>query len=400
MKRRHFRRSMALLLCAMLLLFSGCERLYIGSYVSVTDHEELQISTGYDEAYYEVHTYAGIRNVLLELISAGNEEGVIRTLDYEGSVQDDVARICLDVTRESAIGSYTVEYITHSVNRILSYYEIRFHISYRLDEKDRNDVRNAVSTAELYRLVDEALCKGQEKMAIQIATLSISEQTITDYVEGFYQQNPEQLSDRPSVAVSFYPSAEHVIKILELSFSYPRQPEEERERLERMNAAVSEMTDELPNLSSPEYALLCCKALTERVTVQENGNTAYDALVERHADSEGFAMAYRLLCSRFGVNCQVVEGKKDGRTHFWNILKLGSDNYHVDCSACMEEELCFLLSDEAMIGEYWWDVDRYPPCQGMLNAQQVMELCYGPEETAEILPDGDAGKELPLPGNW
>lgn len=394
--RRYFRRGAALLLCTMALLLSGCEKLYIGSYISVTEHEELQLSTGYDEGYYEVHTYAGIRNALLELIAAGSEEGVTRTLDYEGSVQDDVARICLDVTRESAIGSYTVEYITHAVSRILSYYEIRFHISYRLDESERAGVQNTVSLAELYRLVDESLCKRQEKLAIQVATLSVSEQTMLDYVEGFYQQNPDRLSDRPSVAVAFFPSEEHVSKIVELSFSYPRQAEEEKARLEEIENAVSGMMDTWENLSSPEYALLCCKALVEQATVQESGSTAYDALVAHHADSEGFAMAYRLLCSRSGVSCQVVEGKKNGRSHYWNILKLGQDYYHVDCSACGDGTLCFLLPDEALLGEYWWDVDRYPRCQGVLNAEQVMELYDGADETAEILPDGGTGIEAPL----
>lgn len=394
--RRYFRRSAALLLCAMALLFSGCERLYIGSYISVTEHEELKLSTSYNEGYYEVHTYAGIRNALLELISAGREEGVIRTLDYEGSVQDDVARICLDVTRESAIGSYTVEFITHSVSRILSYYEIRFHISYRLDETERAGVQNTVSLAELYRLVDESLCDRQEKLAVQIATLSVSEQTMLDYVKGFYQQNPDRLSDRPSVSVSFFPSEEHVSKIVELSFSYPRQADEERERLKQIENAVSGMMDTWQNLSSPEYALCCCKALADGVTAQESGSTAYDALVAHHADSEGFAMAYRLLCSRSGVNCQVVEGKKNGRSHYWNILKLGQDYYHVDCSAGGNEALYFLLPDEALLGEYWWDVDRYPRCQGVLSAEQVMELCYGADETTESLPDGGGGIIPPL----
>ena len=399
MKRSRLRQGAALLLCALVVLLSGCERLYIGSYISVTDHEELQLSTGYDERYYEVHTYAGIRNALLELISDGSEEGVIRTQDYEGSVQDDVARICLDVTRESAIGSYTVEYITHSVSRILSYYEIRFHISYRMGTAERIGVRNTVTLTELYRLVEGSLCNRQEKLAVQIATLAVTEQTLADYVESFYQRNPDLLSDRPMVTVSFYPSEEHVSKIVELSFTYPRQREEETERLKLLNTAAAEIVKTWPNRSTPEYALLCCRVLAELATVQASGNTAYDALVAHHADPEGFAMAYQLLCSRLGVECQVVEGKKNGQNHYWNILQFGQDHYHVDCSASGGEELYFLLPDDALIGEYWWDVDRYPQCQGPLSAQQIVELCDGPDETAEILPERETGKALQLPGN-
>lgn len=393
---RRMRSGLALLLCALLLL-PGCERLYNGSYISVTDHEELQLSTVRDERYYEVHTYAGIRNALLELVSDGAEEGVVRTQDYEGSVQDDVARICLDVTKESAIGSYTVEYITHSVNRILSYYEVRFHISYRLDEAERRNVQNTVAMAELYRLVEESLCARKEKLAVQVATLAVTERAMVGYVESFYQQNPDKLSDRPSVTISFYPSEEHVNKILEFAFSYPRQAEEEENRLRKVNAAAAVLTSGWPDHTAPEYALLCCRELASHAELTESGNTAYDALVEHRADSEGFAMAYRLLCGRIGVSCQVVEGKLNGRTHYWNILKLGKDYYHVDCSACGDGRLCFLLPDEALIGSYWWDVEKYPKCQGALDAEKVMLSCFGQDETAETLPGSESGKMLGLP---
>ena len=363
----------------------ACARLYDGKYISVSEHEETQVNAGSGGQYYQVHTYAGIQNALMELIGEGAEEGVIRVQDYAGSVQDDIARICLNITKESAIGSYAVEYITHSVNRILSYYEVQLSIRYRLSEEERSAVVSVPTLADMYRLVDNALLSRETKMAVQIGTLAVTERTLVNHVESFYRENPDKLSVQPTVSVAFYPSESSVSKVITFDFSYRNTAEEEAARLQELNAAASALTAGFGDLSQAEYALLCCRKLTEAAQTSAGGNTAYDALVNALGDSEGFAMAYQLLCSRFGISCQVVEGRKNGSVHNWNILKLGRDYYHVDTYACAEDGLPehFLLTDGELIGEYWWDVDRYPRCQGNMQAEVVIETYLSRQNAAE-----------------
>ena len=50
------------------------------------------------------------------------------------------------------------------------------------------------------------------------------------------------------------------------------------------------------------------------------------------ADSEGMALAYKALCDTIGIECTVVEGRLDRTEHYWNIVTLEGDSYHVDTS--------------------------------------------------------------------
>ena len=393
MSRRGLRRLA--LVCLLALLLCGCERLYIDTYISVTDHEEMQPDAGSDEYSYEVHTYSGIRSALLELIASGASEGLIRAQDYAGSLQDDISRACLDVTRETPIGAYAVEYITHTVSRILSAYEIRLHISYRIGQEELNSVQSVLSAQELYRLMDSALTAGKGKLAAQIATLSVSAQTLTGYAENFYRQNPDRLSAKPSVSVSFYPSEEHVSKIIELSFVYPLTPDEEATRLAQLSEAADAVLSGISPQNEADTVLQCCRALADRAAAQSSGSTAYDALALHGADSEGFAMALQLLCSRLGIECQVVEGKMDGDTHFWNIVKLGQKYGHVDPFACAAGAAAGIAGDEELIGVYWWDVERYPQCAVSSAAVQREENGIVPMPEEQTFEESESAPETP-----
>ena len=373
---RHGRIWMLVPALAAFLLLCACARLYDGTYVSVTEREETELNTDSEGQFYLVHTYAGMRNALEALISDGAESGMIRVQNYDGSVADDIARICLDETKDSALGSYAVDYITHSVNRILSYDEVQLHIRYRRSKEELDAVVSTPSLADMYRLVDDALIDRSDRLSVQIATLAVTEKTLLNYVQSFYQQHPDQLSAQPAVSVAFYPDESSVNKVIAFSFNYRYTGEEEQARLAELNAAADQLTADLNELSAAEAALLCCNRIREVAVPRNGGNTAYDVLADGSGNSAGFAMAYQLLCSRCGIPCQVVEGRKGGEVHSWNIVKLGRSYYHVDCcsGATIDVPANFLLSDGALIGEYWWDVDRYPSCQGELRPEYVVEL--------------------------
>ena len=125
-----------------LLLISGCSSFYDGEYSYVTSHEEPGALVGdTEEQYYEVRTYVGLKNAVQSLISSGEESGIIRVKDYPSSVQDDIARVCLDATKDYPMGAYAVEYISHSASRILGYDEVKLRISYRLTQEEMSSVR-------------------------------------------------------------------------------------------------------------------------------------------------------------------------------------------------------------------------------------------------------------------
>ena len=87
-------------------------------------------------------------------------------------------------------------------------------------------------------------------------------------------------------------------------------------------------------------------------------------------------MAYQLLYTMCGIPCQVISGRLNSNTHYWNLILLNGDYYHVDCSACIGNPVSsgFLFSDSQMVQKYWWDVDKYPACSGELTIQRVMDV--------------------------
>lgn len=55
---------------------------------------------------------------------------------------------------------------------------------------------------------------------------------------------------------------------------------------------------------------------------------SYGCLVNKRAVCDGYAKAYRDLCSRVGIKCAVTKSKE--LNHAWNIVTIGKHNYHVD----------------------------------------------------------------------
>jgi hypothetical protein len=373
------RKSLLALMLLAVLLLDGCSSFYDGEYSYVTKHEEPGTLVGdTEEPYYEVRTYVGMKNAVQSLISSRAETGTIRVKDYSSSVQDDIARVCLDATRDFPMGAYAVEYISHSVSRILGYDEVNLRISYRLTQEEMSSVRAASTLSDVYSMVENAVENGLSGITIQTSSLSVKEQALQNYLRNLYRSHPEQLTSEPKAVISFYPSEESIGKIVDFTFTYREEHEEALERLSELRPMAEELARALDGLTVPEQALYCCNNVVSCVLDTVRGSTAYDALILGNADSEGCAMAYQLLCNLCGIDCRVVEGRMDGSVHYWNIIGIDGAYYHVDCSACVGASVAegFIFNDGQMMPKYWWDVDKYPACNGPITIQQIMEMIF------------------------
>ncbi len=67
-------------------------------------------------------------------------------------------------------------------------------------------------------------------------------------------------------------------------------------------------------------------------TAMRIGRSAYGALIDGKTVCSGYAMAYKALCGRLGLECYVITGEQDGESHAWNLVKLNGENRYVDCS--------------------------------------------------------------------
>ena len=87
---------------------------------------------------------------------------------------------------------------------------------------------------------------------------------------------------------------------------------------------VRAIHDYLVNNVNYDYANLLSNTLPASVF------TAEGALVQKSAVCQGYAEAFCLLAHKSGLYSEMVYGYANTVSHAWNIVKIGSDYYHVD----------------------------------------------------------------------
>lgn len=98
-------------------------------------------------------------------------------------------------------------------------------------------------------------------------------------------------------------------------------------------------------------------------------HTAYGAIVDKKAVCEGIAYAFCHLAKNVGIDVTVVNGITDGGDHAWNMIKIGSDYYHIDATWDMRKRVIpsvkaydyFCLCDDDLKNRNW-DKKIYPSC--------------------------------------
>ncbi len=235
--------------------------------------------------------------------------------------------------------------------------------------------------------MDEGLDSGKEFLAFQIVTLTINDRTIKNYISGYYQQHPDSMLSLPDLSVSFYPSEDYVQKIITLSLDYPIPPEDRAGMLNELRERAETLVKGIHHVQPEFAAMRCCIAVENSLSrTSLRGRTAYDVLVGGTGNSEGCAMAYQLLCSMCGIPCQVITGRLNSETHYWNLILLDGSYYHVDCSACVDGDLKdgFLKRDSDLWGRYWWEAELYPQAQGGLTLSVLLERLQKPEQDSNL----------------
>jgi hypothetical protein len=173
----------------------------------------------------------------------------------------------------------------------------------------------------------------------------------------------------PTVEVGVFPES-GVTRIMEITLNYGQDSQSLMEMREALGISLDMMvaqvtpSDQTEDFSQADKAYALCQYLSQNCTYDpQAGSTAWDALVNHTADSQGLAMALEAGCQAMGVDCQIISGRMDGDDHVWNILTIDGQAYHVDVSnwAAGDEDV-FLVADEQLWGGYWWDTSDYPPC--------------------------------------
>ena len=382
-----------------LLLCAGCgsaferdyyyEAAYSGDFGNVSDYAA------------EIRNYSMLKTAVTGMISRHEEQGEFRLSNYNGNPSEDLAAACYEIKSANPLGAFAVESLSYDTSYVVSYYVANIYISYKRTAEEIADITYVGTPEELDTLLGQRLYDFSEGSVVRIYSAQVDEAAIVDMVRRHYYDDPVPLVTEPEVTVESYP-AEGANRVYDIQFrfglSQPQTVPLSAVLENRLDAMASSMTEtEKPALAleaAERLSILCSSGEGEYAA------TAYGAVVEQTADSKGFAVAYRALCRRLDIPCLVVEGSVGAmgtQPHFWNIITLEDECYHVDVSAMAEDPAAaFLLSDDVLWGTYIWETERYPACSGTLRYADVAEL---PELQIETEEEALPTEEAPEPSD-
>lgn len=353
------RKMMCAVMAALMLLSTGCSSMLNRDYSSVTVHSATPTAEG-DANTMRVQNYQELVNALIYLINQGEESGSIRYSGEEADFKKLMDEACLEVKQEDPLGAYAVDYIKYSVISIVGSYEADVQITYRRTREQVASIVDATGAAAIRSELSRALSSFDTEVVLRISYFEEDEAYIQQLVRQAYLSNPATALDFPDAQVAMYPESGQQ-RIVEVTLTY-------HQSLQTLESWRNSLSREAERICQPLTELTIKEKLDGITgTLQsmgaysaQGGSTAYDALLGGGGDSQGVALAFSLLCRQVGITCSVVDGQKNGQSHFWNVVQTASGYRHVDLSRT--GSVTYNVDQTMMQQGYVWDTQQVPAC--------------------------------------
>lgn len=339
-----------------------------------------------------ISDYAALRRAIVWLVSEHQESAELQFQNYDGNISRDLSQACWEVKSSTPLGAFAVDYTSFDLSRIVSFYQADVYITYKRSAEQTQAIEQLGGLSAFQSRLSEALGDGETYLVLQMTAASLTAEVVRESISRAYYADALASPVLPETAVTLYPDS-GVERIVEITLDYGMDSDElesaRQELTDACQSAAQEILGAAESAASDDPAPIGADQLYAAAQTlsalclysPDGGSTAYDALVGAQADSEGMAMAYQALCSTLGVSCQTVSGRLDNEIHFWNVVTLDGQSYHVDVTAAEE---AFLTGDDEMWGRYWWDTAAYPSCPASYGY-------FGPtgdEAGPDSVPDG------------
>ncbi len=371
MKRKIF----AALLCLCMLALSGCGR-NSNEYLVIGDYEPPAQELGQEDGKITVKNYNALKKALLDMAYSGVREGaIVFDSAYDGDTTEDMASACWAVRTQDALCAYCVENIAYELNKIVTINEANVYFSYSDVTVSPEEIQHMSFSSGAENVLKNQMLENSKRVVLLVEHSDYSSEDMGGVITSIYRENPTIVPTEPMANVNMY-SGSGSQRLYEISINYGLTSEELNERSAQLMAIDAFSYLDIESMSDVQRAYAACEYLMDNCLVSgsSDDNTAYSALVQRLANSEGIAFAYVELCRQLDVDCRIVYGQRDWQEHCWNIIKLDDSYYHVDVSAAISSsaENSFLKNDESFWGLYRWDVASYPKCSGELEYEDMM----------------------------
>ena len=367
-----------MIFAACILLLSACG-LYNKEYKTETDYiSPIQIRS--DENRIIVHNFNELKIAVQSVIDKydESEESIIAfDADYDGDPTNDISLACKQAKTENALCAYCVEDITYDIYKVVTNYEAAITVHFA--ETLKNDIIKLNYSGELRNYISNAIENRLKQLVLLVDYSNYNEDDIQRMIADYYTNNPLSAPREPNATVGVYSGAGKQ-KLYEINFDYGLTQEELDFRTGKINEFIFPeitATEEMDDLEKCVYACAYLIRNTEFSSARTD-NTAYSALIEGKANSQGLSMAFIALCNRLDLDCRLVNGQKKWQNHYWNIIRVNDHYYHIDVETCINEgiEEGFLLNDESMWVNYRWDMAGYPQCSDLAEYSDGMFSPY------------------------
>lgn len=422
MYRRRF--FFYLLLPLLALAFCGCSLVLERDFSSEIPHVTADNEDDGGSGVLELTSYEELKDALQLYIQDRTSMQTVRLTDYSGDVERDVQHVVRDVMA-TPLGAFAVTNIAYQSSRILSYYEIRFDISYRRTAQEIENIEQIDDADELGRFLRGKLAQFSTGIIFQLSDYSEQRYDLEKIFMNAYYSDPKLAYGFRSLETNLYPESGSA-RIVEFTVSYAQQPV-------TLSAKSATATDEAQiildsyigsNLtvnrlkyfydtlcSSVDFDAETAQALqdSEKALPKTDPFTVYGAIIKKKAVGEGFALAFKQLCDMSDIDCVVVSGKLNGAPHMWNMVINRGEWSHIDCSVDIASGGVpsyehFGRTDEEMGEHYTWDKSAYPESTShilreMLSldvpADAVVQHEDGSEDGADVPTGADAADVAP-----
>ena len=360
---------------AFCLTLSGCAALLDQEYVDVTPYKAVLTTEG-DPSTLRAESYQELVNALMHFVTTGAETGRIRLYMASEELESELDAACLEVVQEDPLGAYAVDYIKYSVSPVVTYSEAEVQISYRRSREQVDSITSVTGTTAIRSAFESLLASFDTEQVLRISYFDGDETFIRDLFHQTYYAAPLSAVERPTIDVSIYPKTGRQ-RIVELSLDYHLDTLRLEARRDDLAKQLDQLCLTIPTESSSASELAQVLLSVCRYA-PDGGATAYHAFTEGTANQEGMALAFAALCEKQEVPCFVVRGTLHNAPHFWNLVRLDSEWYHVDLTADVPEGSAplLLIDSEMAASDYLWTSNSYPQSgkESLLPAPEEPEI--------------------------
>lgn len=361
------------ILLSILVFMSGCSSMLNRDFVYSQQH--ITPSSATTVTITNITDYESLVEAINTMIANCRTKQTFQLSDFSDDIEQDIKNAVQQVL-STPLGVYAVSNILYKTSLILNYYELSFNITYNCTEDDVRGIIPLSGKMDLKMALMEKLPEFRTKILFYANTYQTVCEDIDECIREMYYMNPLYAIGFAGYEYKAYPENAKPC-IVELRIRYTEPAVLLTTKIKNTETKILEILEEAKEWETPFETLkffhdyLSSNVIYDQDTQQQlaqNGSamerttqfSIYGALSEGKAVSEGYALALKELCDRYGITCVLVSGTCQGVYHMWNRVYLDGKWYFIDCSADALGDGqvgygYFCVTDEVMRTYYTWD---------------------------------------------